>query len=296
MVRVRGMLFAKVDLCFWRDKKFRRAGLEASGYWSSVLTWLREDQTEDGIIPFDQVGAPHGVGPEVGLRMCEILTSPDVGLFAKREHGYELLLYREKGNETRSDIVKRRKVVKKRVDAHRASNADVTRYRSVTEPSCNAVVPDSVSDSVSDSFSSLREGVGRVPADPPALTVVPGPAKVRNPTDAGVGHVESTLWAEGCRLAGRPVSDPDRFAREVIAKVANAQSPVLQGQQMADWIRESSRSYAAASVGHEDFWPLTVPRWKAWVESGSKPIQAAGPRKAIMQATPPDAPWLRGLT
>jgi hypothetical protein len=155
-----------------------------------------------------------------------------------------------------------------------------------------------VGEGVGEVSASERESEERVPlpADRPPLTVVPGPTRARNPTDAGVGHIESTLWADGCRLAGRPVSDPDRFAREVIARVANVQGPMLRGQQMADWIRESSRSYAVASVGHEDFWPLTVARWKAWTESGSKPIQAAGPRKAVMQATPPDAPWLRGLT
>ena len=41
------MIYAKLDVCFWRHKKFRRAGVAASGYWAAALAYLREDDSDD---------------------------------------------------------------------------------------------------------------------------------------------------------------------------------------------------------------------------------------------------------
>ena len=99
------MIFAKLDVRFWRDKKFLRAGIAASGYWAATRTWLRDEAIEDAVLPFDMVGAPLGAGAREGTKLAEKLL--EVGLFARRETGYELLGYAPR-NATRTAIEKER--------------------------------------------------------------------------------------------------------------------------------------------------------------------------------------------
>ena len=170
----KGVLYACIKLCFWRDKRFIRAGLDGMGYYAAVLAWLREDQTNDAVIPYDRVGDPAMVGHESGMNLCRRLCDPNVGLFRETAKGFHLLRY-EDCNEFGKDIETRRKAVSERVSKHR-SNKDVTRYSAVTDAPCNADVPVSVSVSVSDLSSPSRsvELISETEiTDPPLATLAP---------------------------------------------------------------------------------------------------------------------------
>ena len=165
----KGVLYACIKLCFWRDKRFIRAGIDGMGYYSAALCWLREDQTNDAVLPFDRVGDPGMVGQDAGLAFCRRLCAPDVGLFRETANGFTLLRY-EDCNELGKDIETRRKAVAVRVTKHR-SNKDVTRYSDVTERACNADVPVSVSVSLSSGSPSPSLPVGLIlETEPPVLT------------------------------------------------------------------------------------------------------------------------------
>jgi hypothetical protein len=98
-------LFAKASTHIWRHERFEEAGEAASGYWLGVLTYIRDQEQDTPVIAFRNVGKPLNVGKERGERHCKRLV--EVGLFALREDGYELLKYREQGNELKADVAAR---------------------------------------------------------------------------------------------------------------------------------------------------------------------------------------------
>lgn len=106
------MIFAKLDVCFWRHKKFRRAGAAACGYYAAALAYLREDETRDVVLEADDIGQILNVGEREAAKLLERLV--DVGLFERVEGGYLLLRYAEK-NETRDAIEARRAATRERV-------------------------------------------------------------------------------------------------------------------------------------------------------------------------------------
>ena len=111
------MIYAKLDVCFHRHKRFRRAGPAAAGLWAAALTYLREEESLDGFIEDDEVACLLGVGEALGLELASKLV--EVELFLRVKGGYVLLRYAEK-NETKSDIEERRASTKQRVSAHRS--------------------------------------------------------------------------------------------------------------------------------------------------------------------------------
>lgn len=160
------MIFAKLDVQFDIHPKFcnavTRGYMEACAYWCAVLTYLRRNDSEDGIMALHEIGYPLHVGHERAAKFCEQLV--EVGLFERKEGGYLLLRYADK-NELREDIETRRAKTRKRVAKHRAKLAGNGVTHGVTSPvtetnvtpSRAVFVPDSDSDSGSDSGSQIRE-------------------------------------------------------------------------------------------------------------------------------------------
>jgi hypothetical protein len=220
------MIFAKLDVCFWRDKKFLRAGLEACGYYAATLAWLREDETRDGIVPFDMLGRPLDVGVRVAVRLCERLSSDDVGLFKKRENGYELLGYAKK-NETREQIDGRREATAIRVLNHRSNakrnalqTGGVTR---ITHESANAFGTGSGSPSLS---VVSAEGVQ---GKPPVTDEPWQPEGGETPPPATLEITEAVR--ANCVMAGaKPPS-----AEDVVAMLLSART---KGKRSRNWPAE----------------------------------------------------------
>lgn len=230
-----GVLFARLALCYHRHPRFVRAGPAASGYWSAVLAWLREEETADGVIPYDMVGQPWSVGKTAGMKFSEKLCSPDVGLFAKRAHGYELLRYAE-FNDTKEDIEARREADRSKKQAQRA-NMSPGDTRGTwggtsmgtdqgtgggTEQGTPQVVPVSVSDSVSLSVlqGEMQGGAKpkrapRAPKEKKSLTTCP------TPEDAGCSDWLA-YW-------GIPAISEDPFVETFLRKC------VAKGAAYKDW-------------------------------------------------------------
>jgi hypothetical protein len=120
------MIFAKLDVCFWRHKKFVRAGLEASCYFAAALAYLREDESTTGLLESDVMGLLHGVGEKKARMLCERLV--EVDLFARHDRGYVLLGYATK-NETKEQIVARRAENATRMAIWRAANGKGVRSK-----------------------------------------------------------------------------------------------------------------------------------------------------------------------
>ena len=111
------MIFAKLDVCFWRHKKFVRAGAAAAGYFAAALAWLREDESRDGFLEADVIGLLLGLGEREARKLCDRLV--EVELFARSDRGYVLLGYAAK-NETKDQIATRRAETARRVADSRA--------------------------------------------------------------------------------------------------------------------------------------------------------------------------------
>ena len=127
------MIYAKLDVCFWRHKRFRRAGVAAAGYWAAALAYLREDDSDDGFLPSDVVGQLLGVTEADGQAFCQVLVQ--VGLFQARDDGYLLVGYTTK-NESR-----------KQIEARKAANArKVASWRAKSRSGSDAVTDDVTSD------------------------------------------------------------------------------------------------------------------------------------------------------
>jgi hypothetical protein len=158
------MLFAKIDVCFWRHPKFIEAGLEACGYWAGCLTWLRENDSPDGIVPDSLLGHILDVGSKKASQICTKLVV--VGLFEREANGYHLLRYEDK-NETKEEIEARKERSRERSSKWRAAKAisvpppadgDASLTRS-SQVSGDAYVPDSGSGSGSDREIQKEVGV-----------------------------------------------------------------------------------------------------------------------------------------
>ena len=114
------MIYAKLDVVFDVHPKFiklaAKGRLDAVAYWCAVLTYLRRNDSKDGLIPSDEIGLPLHVGDEKALDLCQALV--EVGLFERQKAGYLLARYSEK-NETSEEIEKRRASTRDRVARYR---------------------------------------------------------------------------------------------------------------------------------------------------------------------------------
>jgi hypothetical protein len=97
----------------------------------AALAYLREDESSTGIIEDDLIGSLLALGRVEAKRLADRLV--DVGLFARRDGGYELLHYSTK-NETKEQIHARRAATRARVELHRKKTSE----RSVSERDRNA--------------------------------------------------------------------------------------------------------------------------------------------------------------
>jgi hypothetical protein len=154
------MIYAKLDVCFWRHQRFIKAGPAASGYWCGCLTWLRDNDSPDGVVPEHMLGLILGVGDALAIEFCSVLV--DAGLFEKRRSGYLLSKYSDK-NETREEIDKRRKSTRKRMEKFRSNRSvrdavgDAFQSGPVTSTVTAPFVPGSDSDSVLDNGEIQKE-------------------------------------------------------------------------------------------------------------------------------------------
>lgn len=114
------MIFAKLDVCFWRHKKFKRAGVAACGFYAAALAYLRDEESPDGILDHDMAGDLLGVGSREAKKLASKLV--DVGLFEPHVRGYYLVRYAEK-NETREQIDARRTATRERQATFREKRA-----------------------------------------------------------------------------------------------------------------------------------------------------------------------------
>lgn len=180
------MIFAKLDVCFWRHKKFVRAGLEASCYWACALAYLREDESSTGLLEFDVLGLLHGVGEAKARKLCERLV--EIELFARHDRGYVLLGYTAK-NETKEQIAARRAAVAARVATSRAKRGNGGGngvHGSLGNSGSNALQARAVPGSDSHSGSEIREGdlVGSTGEAPSHTRLRNAPERYIEPADA----------------------------------------------------------------------------------------------------------------
>jgi hypothetical protein len=192
------VIYAKLDVCFWRHKKFRRAGVAAAGYWAAALAYLREDDSDDGFLPGDVVGQLLGVTEAEGRAFCQVLVQ--VGLFAARDDGYLLVGYTTK-NESR-----------KQIEARKAANArKVASWRAKARGGSDSVTDDVTSDvtgySAHDvtgygtrdvtSGAGLVTSSGETPVTLPSCTGSGSDSDLRSGSDA-----RARVAAETTRLTG----------------------------------------------------------------------------------------------
>jgi len=293
------MIFAKLDVCFWRDKKFRRAGIAASGYWAGALTWLREDSTEDGVIPFDMVGEPLGAGEREGIKLADRLV--EVGLFAKRETGYELLGYAAK-NETKATIEARLAADRERKAAAKTKRVP-SGFRSESEPIPNGIRVEASGNPLgfpgSDSGSgsgSASEGVQGGPLPAEVVPAFASPSSRRGWFgDERAWFTDAVIAASGNGLYVAPHAAKCGALGEVLRK-----APGCDTHDAAKaWLVSSVAAYVRATDDRRGFHPLTPDAWARWVGDGSPSAERmsssarASPGRAVpRQQTPPDAPWL----
>ena len=105
------MIFAKLDVCFWRHPRFIDAGLESCAFWAAALAWLRETESSTGFVSFARAKQLLDVGDKKARKLGERLVQ--FGLFDRCEGGYLLVRYSEK-NETREQIDARRAAARER--------------------------------------------------------------------------------------------------------------------------------------------------------------------------------------
>lgn len=265
------VIFAKLGVCFWSDKKFVRAGLDASGYWAAVLAWLRDDETADAIIPFDMVGAPQLVGDKKGREMCERLVK--VELFARRENGYELLRYADSGNELKPEIEARKKADRERKakgtpkdskripvgiqkDSKRASG-----WNAVGFPGSVSVSLSSGSPSPSLASEVVQETEGgdeSETAAPLALTATPGKPQRK---------------ARAPRVAAVRTFCPSDDSPDLDAWLTSHGIPTtLESEESLRFIRYHRREGKSSAD-----WPAS---WRTWINNAVKFMQQDQERKA----------------
>jgi len=191
------VIFAKLDVCFWRHKKFMRAGAAACGYYAAALTYLREDETTDGVLEDDVLGQVLGVGTRTARKHCERLEA--VGLFTRVARGYALNGYADK-NETKEQIDSRREATRAKLATWRKRN-QVTNRNVTGVEAAPVTVPVTSSESESESESDQNKQT-------PNLRLVPtgGTADSGESASVGVTRVFQH-WAKaraqvtGCTVA-----------------------------------------------------------------------------------------------
>ncbi len=219
------MIYAKLDVCFWRHKKFRRAGVAASGYWAAALAYLREDDSDDGFLPSDVVGQLLGVTEAEGQELCRKLV--EVGLFQACDGGYLLLGYTTK-NESRSQIEARKAANARKVAAWR------TKSRGGNEP----VTGDVTIDVTGHSDQSVTSGRGAVTASDVAAVT----------SSSCTGPGSALRWGSG---ASEPANDgaaerlADGSARVTTAAfpMKNRGSAAVDGDAIASSNRNVTRGH-----------------------------------------------------
>ena len=259
------MIYAKLDVCFHRHKRFRRAGPAAAGLWAAALTYLREEESVDGFIEDDEVACLLGVGEALGLELASKLV--EVELFLRVKGGYVLLRYAEK-NETKSDIEERRASTKQRVSAHRSrasspalrvSNAlhdgagnalhDGTRNALHTN-SEQVFVPgsDSVYGSGSDLSGSLGGAGGEagatIPAPAPSATTA-APSGVQRIAPIEVSPIGPDVIGQ-CELAGYPIPTEADWRECVLWHRSQAKALVSPPETLVRWMGTKKRLHASA--------------------------------------------------
>jgi hypothetical protein len=250
------VIFAKLDVCFYRHTRFVRAGLEAAGLWAAALTFLRENDSTDGRIAEDELWRLFAVGEKRGRHLADRLV--EVGLFEPADGGYVLCRYAAK-NETRDEIEARRAATRERVAKHRrgkaapAADTAVTDHdhdgNTVTLPRQVALhptvtprlVPGSDSGSVSD-----------LPKRAEQLVTVASPADERAngawAVPEGVWRLEQPAWVEAYKgavagtlaeLSLRDAGAPWVFPREqfkVLLDVVEAHCAGPDRRDLSAWI------------------------------------------------------------
>ena len=259
------MIYAKLDVCFWRHKKFRRAGVAAAGYWVAALAYLREDDSDDGFLPADVVGQLLGVTEAEGQAFCQVLVR--VGLFQARDDGYLLVGYTTK-NESRTQIEARKAANARKVASWRAkalggrdsvtgdvtghvtgySGQDVTSITApvtssgvtpVTLPACTGSGSGSGSDSDLRSGSDARARAGEVTT----LRLAPRAADAPT-TGYGLMGMQVDAYGEGIRaVTGVPYVKSGPFEAKTLEECAK-RAGGLTGQALLDWYRAKAEKFA----------------------------------------------------
>jgi hypothetical protein len=214
------VIFAKLDVCFYRHTRFHRAGLEASGLWAAALAFLRENDSQDGTIAFDELWRLFGVGERHGRKLANRLV--EVGLFEPCDRGYVLCRYAAK-NETREDIEARRAATAKRVAGHRAAKraqlSVIAGHESEGNTSCNAlqvVSKNALQPSVTArGVPGSGSGSGSVSSSDPVSSFSSPSAPSTSLPDQGSGVIAVAplaLVPSERRAKAKPLASPDVWA------------------------------------------------------------------------------------
>jgi hypothetical protein len=299
MNRGDGFIFAKLGVCFWRHKKFVRAGAEAAGYWAAALSYLREDESTDGVLENDVIGLLFGLGEREARKLCDRLVK--VELFATHDRGYVLLGYATK-NETKDEIAARRACIATRVANSRAKRRNGSGngvHSHIGNSSGNALqggsvtlcVPVSVSPSVSDSdlLSGERDPDGSTSqvrlSEPPTDSETglrAAPRTFAEATDDGLSTLGVANWCAGIRSVTGASFFPEPTGPQRLTLVACLRSQLPAGAEAVAWAHGEGAAYARANAGGR----LAAPWYAEWVGSGrtergakplSRPVQPAGP-------------------
>lgn len=281
------MIFAKLDVCFWRHKRFMRAGPAAAGLWAAALAYLREDESVDGILEADVLGQLFSLGDREARKLCERLV--EVGLFERAGDGYVLLRYAAK-NETREEIESRRADTRTRVSTFRAKKRVGSGAHDVTSnEECNTVgnalqaspvtdlatrgVPGSDSDS--DSVISEREPEREPDSTPASRPAATSQVRIRNATDDGAFGLSVDAWAEGVRSATRNPFVLPRGGSSELSKLVEAILAFAGTADRVGWARDAGAAYAKARAGEK----LNAHGFLDWLNSGRPDRGArAGPQ------------------
>jgi hypothetical protein len=189
------MIFAKLDVCFWRHPKFALAGPAACGYWAAALAYLRDQESEDGILAPHVLGMLLGLGEREARKHCERLVI--CALFSpKDDGGYELVGYAQK-NETKEQIELRKAETASRVAKHRGNRLSNAACNTLQDVNVTERVPGS--GSLSGSVSDLPE---RVPGEPGPTTAVTKPPPTPGDRLVSLADVIPPELAEAARMVG----------------------------------------------------------------------------------------------
>jgi hypothetical protein len=309
------MIFAKLDVLFWRHKKFVRAGPEAAGYWAAALAYLREDSSEDGVLSKDVIGQLLGLGVPHATKLCKRLC--EVGLFESNDRGYELLGYAEK-NETRKEIDARRAIARERKAAwrlaHHKNNVahvppsvtelsrdvsrDVSRGTSGgtsggTDASCPALVPGSGSGS--GSGSGFKSEIQR---DPEIQDLVEAPhGGPPHGANGAAAPGRGSLVSEEAGTGLRPSGTHRRATEAARGPSVDFEIAVERTQPITQELRGIAELAGVQDVpgawlkftGHNAGRVMHVPgRWQAWCVDEAKRERSERERlaKARLRAVP----------